>query len=817
MGFRDGPSVPLHRRPAPLWVRGFGGSLRPMSTAEAADVTPFETKVGHPPGLFVLFFAEMWERFSYYGMRALLVFYMTKGFLGYGDKEAYATYGAYTGLVYMTPFIGGIIADRVLGPRLAVIIGGLLMAAGHLLMTVESETPFFLALALLICGNGFFKPNISTMVGNIYPDEARKDVGFTIFYMGINLGAAMAPLLCGYIGEKYGWHYGFGLATGGMLIGLAVFTMPARVTQVAIGVGALVGATILVGTVLGKSWLFWVVNLPVAIALVIAAFVALWALNHGGMPKAAGAPPVSAGINKKLGIVVVATAIAVPFAALLVAKHLAGPMLFVFGIVAYGYIFIEAMRSEKTVRERLFVVLILYSFSTIFWAFFEQAGSSMNNFADRNVSRVLVERTVGSDEVGTEVILEVNQAQLGMLMVPQAPAAQVQDAVNLAWSNATTVKFKEDCSLDGVPDFAGSAAALKDLRGLAAYVSTSVDAQKIGAADRGAVVFESKRAHARADSVKDALIKAGASSWGVYTTAPDAIYARLKATEPVESVTRQLVGAVTEPFAALLEKDHEQGSTCAGEATVHIVVKEKAFSIDQLDALRGDLQKKNEEHLKNGEAEEKLLLPYKVDARHVGMGVGGDEVPASVFQAANPFFILLFGLLFSAMWTFLGRRKIEPSTPVKFALGLVQLALGFGALWYAAAHADPRGMVTMTWLLLAYLLHTTGELCLSPIGLSMITKLSPKHLVATAMGGWFLSTAFSEYVAGIIATFTGVHGEGGSERPIPLPVDTVHVYGGVFGTIGIASMVAAVVLLALSPLLKKWMHSGGDGPPPRAH
>ena len=224
--------------------------------------------------------------------------------------------------------------------------------------------------------------------------------------------------------------------------------------------------------------------------------------------------------------------------------------------------------------------------------------------------------------------------------------------------------------------------------------------------------------------------------------------------------------------------------------------------------LRGELQDKNKEHLTKGEAEEKLTLPWKVDAKHVGMAVAGDEVPASLFQAANPFFILLFGLVFSAMWTFLGRRKIEPSTPVKFALGLVQLALGFAALWYASVNTDTRGMVGMSWLLLAYLLHTTGELCLSPIGLSMITKLSPKHLVATAMGGWFLSTAFSEYVAGIIATFTGVHGEGGSERPIPAPLDTVHVYGGVFGTIGVASFVAALVLFALSPLLKKWMHGG---------
>src|SRR5688572_11022644 len=199
-----------------------------------------ETLLGHPVGLYTLFFAEMWERFSYYGMRALLLFYMLKGFLGYGDSDAYAVYGAYTALVYMTPFFGGMIADRLLGPRRAVVLGGLFMAAGHLMMTIENSFSFFTALALLIAGNGFFKPNISTIVGSLYPPGSpKRDGGFTIFYMGINLGAAMSPLLCGYIGETYGWHYGFGLASLGMVTGLAVFVAPTIVTQLMIGLSAL--------------------------------------------------------------------------------------------------------------------------------------------------------------------------------------------------------------------------------------------------------------------------------------------------------------------------------------------------------------------------------------------------------------------------------------------------------------------------------------------------------------------------------------------------------------------------------------------------
>ena len=211
---------------------------------QTSTAVPGPTLFGHPTGLFTLFFAEMWERFSYYGMRALLVFYMIKGFLKYSDGEAYAVYGAYTALVYMTPFFGGMIADRLLGPRRAVVLGGLLMAAGHLTMTVENSFAFYTALSLLIAGNGFFKPNISTMVGSLYPQgNPKRDGGFTIFYMGINLGAAMSPLLCGYIGETYGWHYGFGLATIGMLTGIAVFVMPTLVTQLLIMLGALAAAT----------------------------------------------------------------------------------------------------------------------------------------------------------------------------------------------------------------------------------------------------------------------------------------------------------------------------------------------------------------------------------------------------------------------------------------------------------------------------------------------------------------------------------------------------------------------------------------------
>ena len=258
-----------------------GGFMRQESTVQ------HETLLGHPVGLYTLFFAEMWERFSYYGMRALLVFYMLKGFLGYGDSEAYAVYGAYTALVYMTPFFGGMIADRLLGPRRAVVLGGMFMAAGHLMMTIENNGVLH-ALALLIAGNGFFKPNISTMVGSLYPPGSpKRDGGFTIFYMGVNLGAAMSPLLCGYIGEKYGWHYGFGLATIGMLTGVAVFVAPSITSQLmmaAVDIIAAINIFVVPQYVEAGSTLRNYMNWGVLACSIVAAAVSLCSWDENDRP-----------------------------------------------------------------------------------------------------------------------------------------------------------------------------------------------------------------------------------------------------------------------------------------------------------------------------------------------------------------------------------------------------------------------------------------------------------------------------------------------------------------------------------------------------
>ena len=680
-----------------------------MSIASTVPSDQSLTRMGHPPGLFLLFFVEMWERFSYYGMRALLVLYMTKGFLKLDDKTALGIYGAYTSLVYATPFIGGMIADKLLGARRSVILGGLLMAAGHLVMTIESSVTFSAALGLLICGNGFFKPNISTMVGELYPPGSpRRDGGFTIFYMGINLGAAIAPLICGFVGETFGWHYGFGLATLGMLSGLATFVAKARIAQILIGLTAAFTA--------GSMILFhyrdttqFVVNAPVAIALIVAAVFAIAALSRGGLPADVGQPKEAGRTRKWWPAVYLGTALTVPIVAVLVRYNtVTGILLAVFGGGALLILLLDALKAERIERERMFVVLILMFFSMLFWAFFEQAGSSLSFFTDRNVDRIVGGRRLTPADFGQT-----------LQSVPITSAFLGRNIAGKTWN-------------------------LKML-----------DAAR--------------------EAARNAIINA-----------------------PEAATTEEMQLAANQAALRAVEKFRENVKGVEAKSTAPVVPPNPESSQNWNAKIQRTLQAKE-------------ILP-QLDSVEVtpamdGMKIDGREVKASMFQAVNAIAILVFALPFSILWTFLASKRIEPNTAIKFALGLIQLGLGFGAFWLGSISCSPYGIVAMGWLLLGYTLHTTGELCLSPVGLSMVTKLSPQRMVSTVMGAWFLATAFSNYLAGVIAALTGVsHGGGESGKSFPLPSETVHVYGDVFSKIAIAGIVSGVVLLLISPLLVKWMH-----------
>jgi POT family proton-dependent oligopeptide transporter len=343
-----------------------------MATTYATASGQGPTFLGHPRGLFVLFFTEMWERFSYYGMRALLVLYLTKHFL-FGDDKAYLIYGAYTALVYITPVIGGYLADRYLGQRKAVLFGALLLTFGHFLMAFEGDggqsatalAIFYLALAFIVMGVGFLKANISAIVGALYPrDDKRRDPAFTIFYMGINLGAALGALIAGYLGEVYGWAYGFGAAGFGMLFGLLVFMW---------------GKPLLMGKGEAPD--------PARLAAPVAGIKFEWMLYIMSF--------------LAVGIVWV----------LIQYQSLVGGMLMGAGAILVAYVLYTAVfRLPREDRDRIFAALYLIFGSILFWALFEQAGSSLNLFTDRSV-----DRHIFGTEVPASVFQSINAIYIVLL------------------------------------------------------------------------------------------------------------------------------------------------------------------------------------------------------------------------------------------------------------------------------------------------------------------------------------------------------------------------------------------------------------------
>ncbi len=441
---------------------------------------------GHPKGLYVLFFSEMWERFCYYGMRVLLTLYLVKSLLK-GDAQAALIYGAYTGLVYAAPILGGRMADKFLGYKFAVILGGILMAIGEFIILLGTENSLLLGMGALIIGNGYFKANISTIVGKLYADgDTRRDSGFTIFYIGINIGALLATTVVAYIGETYGFEKGFALAGIGMLLGI---------------------------------FIFW-----------------------SGRAKYSMAPGVEipeAGKKKILGplnlaqLITIGSLFLIPLCYLLILNNQMLNWIFLglFIFVAYSLITAgikeDKLNGTKIWRDRMISLIIFMMINIVFWACFEQAGTSLTLFADRNVNR----------------------------------------------------------------------------------------------------------------------------------------------------------------------------------------------------------------------------------------DIFGWTMPASMTQFFNPAFIIIFGSLFSVMWIKLSQIKRNPNIPMKFAFGIFQLGLGF-LITYIGYKFSKDNLVPLLTLLFLYMLHTTGELFLSPIGLSMVTKLSPKNMAATSMGAWFLSFAIANFLGGQIAALTGSgHGQ----------------------------------------------------------
>lgn len=480
---------------------------------------------GHPRGLSTLFFTEMWERFSYYGMRGILLLFLVNavatGGFGMSDKTAAAIYGLYVGLVYLMALPGGWVADRILGQRRAVFLGGSIIAAGHFSMAIPSVPTFYLGLCLIVIGTGLLKPNVSAMVGDLYPEGgARRDAGFSIFYSGINTGALFGPLICGYLGEKVNWHMGFGAAGVGMVLGLVQYKLG----------GKYLGTAGLRRAEAGDR----VAARRLLIGILLVAAV--------------------------IGGAVVAQRLSVLHLSLADVAHGTGYFMGALALVYFASVILFAGLSSAE-KRRVVLIFVFFLAAVLFWSGYEQAGSSMNLFAERLTNRV----------------------------------------------------------------------------------------------------------------------------------------------------------------------------------------------------------------------------------------IGGWEMPASWLQAVNPIFIIVFAPVVGALWVWL--RSREPSTPAKMGYGLVLLATGFLVLTWGAKFTVGGAKVSPMWLVVTYFLHTVGELCLSPVGLSSVTKLAPRRLVGQLMGTWFMGTALGNLIAGLAG--------GGFEGMTT---------GQMFAAVAKVTGGAGLILLLFARPLKRLM--GSENPPP---
>ncbi len=519
------------------------------SSADTLDAQQHDF-FGHPRGLSTLFFTELWERFSYYGMRALLVLFMTAEAvgnnpgLGLSVGEATAIYGLYTFFVYMLSLPGGWIADNIWGQRKAVLIGGIIIAMGHFSMAVPTNTFFFIGLALIVIGTGLLKPNVSSMVGDLYPEGgAKRDAGFSIFYMGINFGAILGPLLCGLLGEGSNWHYGFTLAGFGMVLGLISYQIGGKY----IGTAGDLKVDVDPETLAKRSKIFYTVVSIIGALIVLLGFLVSSGAIELALESLAG----------NLGLVAV-----------------------VITVAFFGYIIFFGGHSGEE-KKRLGVIFWLFILAAIFWSGFEQAGSSLNIFTAELVNR----------SAGPSVFL----GGIGALMLTALLAIPLGYYTYKTW----------------VRDDIWSVAKI-------------------------AVVFTS-------------------------------------------------IGL--------------------------------------------------------------LGLVYWMLSQ-VGKGW---EIPASTLQLINPSFIVIFAPIFGFMWTWLASKNANPSIPMKFALGLLGLSAGFFVLAWGSVNASDTNLVSPAWLIVMYFLHTVGELCLSPVGLSSMTKLAPKSRVSQMMGIWFVAAALGNLIAGLVA------------------------------------------------------------------
>jgi dipeptide/tripeptide permease len=667
-----------------------------------------KTVLNHPSGLFVLFFTEMWERFSYYGMRALLVLFLTASLLEEGwaweRSDALTLYGFYTGLVYLTPIIGGLLADKFFGYRKAVVLGALIMTLGHASMALETPFFFYLGLTCLILGNGLFKPNISSIVGNLYKTNGKeKDAGYTIFYMGINAGAFLGILLCGYLGEKVGWAYGFGLAGIFMFLGMLQF---------------------------------------------------YWAQKIFG----------KIGLKPEKELSLEDVPVTDPSDNIKDAE-------------------MNKTKDKKVERDRITVILILAFFTIFFWMAFEQAGGSMTIFAKDYTDRILKGSGATMFNVINTlltvvplIIITIVLALLFRQTFGKYPLSNfilgfsfliiwgiaiwlIQRDYNTASYNVqyenVNGEIEEAKILSPDPWEIGEEVTVKEKR---SYSLMPLDSLKSGMKDENGNLINADNENESTAFIGKILSIERESTLGLFWK--DNKFANIQFTNAK--------GETMEEKLFLPETEE-------GKADMYEVGNELVLLMET-QVLHG---------IAKDEAQNIKVKVQSLEANEV-------EVPASWFGILNSFFIIAFAPLFSRLW----QSRFNPSGPVKFALGLILLGVGFAALAYGAS-TIPSGAktasVSLIWLVLAYLLHTLGELCLSPVGLSYVSKLAPARLVSMMFGLWF----FSNFVANLLAGLSGSFIDSIAETY------SLTVFFLIFTALPIA---AGLMLIAMNKFLLKKMH-----------
>ena len=699
----------------------------------------FETKVlGHPAGLFVLFFTEMWERFSFYGMRVLLINFLTIAAIGsnpgweWSSENAGALFGTYAGLLYLTPILGGVLADKFLGYRWAVLIGCVVMTLGHGAMALETEASLYMGLALLVIGTGFFKPNITSIISEMYvylPEK--KDAAYTLFYMGVNSGAFFGMMLCGYLAERVGWSWGFGLAGIFMLFGTLQFLL-AKPLFGKIGAPPVRGENKEVAQKLSnvegeeeekteeqkiidsgnKENRFTLID---KILIVITSVIGLLYLINDPMSKIAGIHLL-------------------PEEFILPKDVLSGPLVItIIGLILFLYlVFSRIFRYDRVIRDRMIAVIIFAFFTVLFFIPFEQAATSMVIFARDFTERVMT---------GTAATI-FNVVNTLLTVIPLLIITWVLYLLNKkTWKK--------------IP---GSNVVL-------------------------ALCF--------------ALV------WGVViwmlgrdfnTVSYDVAYQAVK----IEEVNEE--GEVSVTYEPITEARPLLEGEVAVDHVLSVATNEK-LEVGQPVAAHLELgkfvylgeeqaEKLNQDYAQNN-------LESMVVTGHVHEVKENEvEITASWFSILNSFFIIALASLFSKWWD----SKYNPSAAMKYGLGLLVMSVGFAVLAYGARVIPPgaeAGMVRvgMIWLILAYLFHTLGELFLSPVGLSYVSKLVPGRMIAFMFGMWYLAIAIGNKIA---ASLGGMVDRAQEDPDFSLT--------SFFLIFTIVPAIAGVVVILLNPVLKKLMH-----------